>query len=127
MLWVTVVNRELLRLDRDWIPEGDGYSLYIRPTGISTQASVGVGASESAKLFIILSPVGPYYPGASSSSHCLPRYRWHKCLPVCCPPVCCPCAEGFNPVKLYATDKFVRAWPGGTGGYKLGSYVVASQ
>lgn len=66
MLCVTVDNRELLRLDRDWIPEGDGYSLYIRPTGISTQASVGVGASESAKLFIILSPVGPYYPGASS-------------------------------------------------------------
>ncbi|KAL7693444.1 putative aminotransferase class IV, branched-chain amino acid aminotransferase II [Plasmopara halstedii] len=82
---------ELLRLDKDWIPQGEGYSLYIRPTGISTQASIGVGASEKAKLFIILSPVGPYYP------------------------------EGFNPVKLVANDRYIRAWPGGTGGFKVGA------
>lgn len=34
--------KELLRLDQDWIPEGDGYSLYIRPTGISTHVRIGV-------------------------------------------------------------------------------------
>ena len=28
--------------------------------------------------------------------------------------------EGFNPVKLYADDKFVRAWPGGNGNTKIG-------
>jgi branched-chain amino acid aminotransferase len=28
---------------------------------------------------------------------------------------------GFKPVKLLATTTDVRAWPGGTGGYKLGS------
>ncbi|TDH73908.1 hypothetical protein CCR75_008077 [Bremia lactucae] len=83
--------QELLRLDKDWVPQGEGYSLYIRPTGISTQASIGVGVSEKAKLFIILSPVGPYYP------------------------------EGFNPVKLLASDRYIRAWPGGTGGFKVGA------
>lgn len=31
-----VLRRELIKLDRDWVPKGDGYSLYIRPTGIST-------------------------------------------------------------------------------------------
>ncbi|CAI5730282.1 unnamed protein product [Peronospora destructor] len=82
---------ELIRLDKDWVPTGEGYSLYIRPTGISTQASIGVGISKKAKLFIILSPVGPYYP------------------------------EGFNPVKLCANDRYIRAWPGGTGGYKVGA------
>ncbi|DAZ92625.1 TPA: hypothetical protein N0F65_011891 [Lagenidium giganteum] len=82
--------KELIRVDRDWVPTGDGYSLYIRPTGISTHPYIGVGASLKAKIFIILSPVGPYYP------------------------------EGFNPVKLYANDLYVRAWPGGTGNYKVG-------
>ena len=28
--------KELVLLDRDWIPSGEGYSLYLRPTGIST-------------------------------------------------------------------------------------------
>jgi len=28
--------KELVRLDRDWVPQGKGYSLYIRPCMIST-------------------------------------------------------------------------------------------
>jgi len=34
-------------------------------------------------------------------------------------------STGFKPVKLYATTKDVRAWPGGTGGFKLGSNYAA--
>ena len=34
-------------------------------------------------------------------------------------------STGFKPVKLLATTKDVRAWPGGTGGYKLGSNYAA--
>ncbi|RLN95944.1 hypothetical protein DYB28_000887 [Aphanomyces astaci] len=30
--------RKLILLDKSWIPQGDGYSLYIRPTGVSTHA-----------------------------------------------------------------------------------------
>ncbi|RHY83883.1 hypothetical protein DYB35_005332 [Aphanomyces astaci] len=29
---------KLILLDQSWIPQGDGYSLYIRPTGVSTHA-----------------------------------------------------------------------------------------
>ena len=82
--------KQLLRVDKEWVPAGDGFSLYIRPTGISTHPFLGVGPSANARLFVILSPVGPYYP------------------------------EGFKPVSLKAETNYVRAWPGGTGDAKVG-------
>ncbi|KAM9955859.1 hypothetical protein ACTFIW_002064 [Dictyostelium discoideum] len=88
---VVELIKKLCVLDKDWIPEGKGYSLYLRPTLIATQNSLGVGASNSALMFVIASPVGPYYP------------------------------EGFKPVKLIADDQYVRAWAGGSGAFKLGS------
>lgn len=36
--------KELVLLDRDWIPSGEGYSLYLRPTGISTHVRDHPGA-----------------------------------------------------------------------------------
>ncbi|EGG20728.1 branched-chain amino acid aminotransferase [Cavenderia fasciculata] len=83
--------KKLVLIDKDWIPEGKGFSLYLRPTMIATQKSLGVGASSSALMFVIASPVGPYYP------------------------------EGFKPVRLLADDRYIRAWIGGSGAYKLGS------
>lgn len=83
--------KKLVMLDEKWIPSEKGYSLYLRPTMIGTQEALGVGPSSDALLFVICSPVGPYY------------------------------ASGFKPVQLYATTEFVRAAPGGTGGYKLGA------
>jgi len=82
--------KALLRLERDWIPSEKGFSLYIRPTLIGTHGELGVAPSTSAKFFVVLSPVGPYYP------------------------------EGWKAVKLLADDKYVRAWPGGTGFSKIG-------
>ncbi|CAN0342379.1 unnamed protein product, partial [Laminaria digitata] len=52
---------KLVLEDADWIPEGDGYSLYLRPTAVSTHPFLGVSPAEMIKLFVILSPVGPYY------------------------------------------------------------------
>lgn len=52
---------------------------------------MGVGPPGSALLYIIASPVGPYYP------------------------------TGFRAVSLEATDYAVRAWPGGVGDKKLGA------
>ena len=69
---------------------GDGYSLYVRPTAVSTHPFLGVGPSASCKMYTICSPAGPYYP------------------------------EGFNAVSLFADKRHVRAWPGGTGGNKVG-------
>jgi branched-chain amino acid aminotransferase len=34
---------ELVKMEKDWIPEGRGYSMYIRPTMIATTAALGVG------------------------------------------------------------------------------------
>eukprot|EP01092_Planopodium_desertum_P011521 TRINITY_DN5248_c0_g1_i1.p1 TRINITY_DN5248_c0_g1~~TRINITY_DN5248_c0_g1_i1.p1 ORF type:complete len:406 (+),score=49.98 TRINITY_DN5248_c0_g1_i1:41-1258(+) len=82
--------KELLKIEKEWIPEGRGYSMYIRPTAIGTEPSLGVGPSHHSMIFVLLSPVGPYYP------------------------------EGFKPVKLLADEKYVRAWPGGTGAFKVG-------
>jgi branched-chain amino acid aminotransferase len=82
--------KELIRLDESWIPEKEGYSLYIRPTAIGNSPFLGVHASEQVKVYVILSPVGPYYK------------------------------SGFKPVRLYADTKNVRAWPGGIGNAKVG-------
>jgi len=82
--------KELVRLDKNWIPKQKGYSLYVRPTIISTEETIGISVPKKVKLFVILSPVGPYYP------------------------------SGFAAVKLYANTKNVRAWPGGVGNVKAG-------
>lgn len=36
---------ELVRVDQDWIPSGEGYSLYIRPTCIATHPFLGLVSS----------------------------------------------------------------------------------
>ncbi|KAK1759689.1 mitochondrial branched-chain-amino-acid aminotransferase [Echria macrotheca] len=79
------------KLESRFIPEQRGYSLYLRPTMIGTQKTLGVGPPGSALLYVIASPVGPYYP------------------------------TGFKAVSLEATDYAVRAWPGGVGDKKLGA------
>lgn len=88
--------RALVREDQAFVPKGEGYSLYLRPACIGTQASVGVSVSDSCKLFVLCSPVGPYYP------------------------------TGFKPVNLLAEESAVRAWEGGTGETKIGAnYAIA--
>ncbi|EIW86504.1 branched-chain amino acid aminotransferase II [Coniophora puteana RWD-64-598 SS2] len=81
--------KQLIRLDKEWVPEAPGHSLYIRPTLIGTNGTLGVQPPTEALLFVICSPVGPYYP------------------------------TGFKPVPLYGTTEYIRAAPGGTGAYKL--------
>lgn len=79
------------KLEQRFIPSEHGYSLYLRPTIIGTQKTLGVGPPGSALLYVIASPVGPYYP------------------------------TGFKAISLEATDYAVRAWPGGVGDKKLGA------
>ncbi|KAG5180349.1 branched chain amino acid aminotransferase [Tribonema minus] len=81
---------ELLSVDADWVPRGEGYALYLRPTAISTTPSIGVAPARRVKLYVIASPCGPYYK------------------------------EGFVPVKLYADTTYTRSWPGGAGYTKTG-------
>ncbi|MEI9942677.1 MAG: branched-chain amino acid aminotransferase [Chitinophagaceae bacterium] len=53
--------RQLIALDKNWIPSKEEHSLYIRPIMFSTDAMLGVRPSDSYKFLILLSPTGPYY------------------------------------------------------------------
>ncbi|MBI9091996.1 MAG: branched-chain amino acid aminotransferase [Desulfobacterium sp.] len=88
--------KTLLKLEKNWIPETMGTSLYIRPTVIATDPYLGVRASETYRFFIILSPVGAYY------------------------------AAGFNPVNIWISKDHVRAVRGGIGEFKTAANYAAS-
>ncbi|NML23045.1 branched-chain amino acid aminotransferase [Pseudoflavitalea sp. G-6-1-2] len=53
--------RQLIELDKNWIPNLTDHSLYIRPFMFSSDEVIGVKASDTYKFMIILSPTGPYY------------------------------------------------------------------
>ena len=94
--YATKAIKELVKLDKDWVPKEKGTSLYIRPFIIATEAHLGVSPSKNYKFIIILSPVGAYYK------------------------------EGINPVKIAVENKYVRAVAGGTGEAKTGGNYAAS-
>jgi branched-chain amino acid aminotransferase len=52
----------LVDLDRDWIPEGGDFSLYLRPLMFATDEVFGVQVSKKYRFLIFTGPVGPYYP-----------------------------------------------------------------
>lgn len=51
----------LIDLDKNWIPETAGSSLYIRPFMFSADEYIGIKASENFTFMVILCPVGSYY------------------------------------------------------------------
>ncbi len=53
--------KELVKLDRSWIPAKDGSALYIRPFMFSTDAYIGVKPSDTYKFMIFTCPVDQYY------------------------------------------------------------------
>jgi branched-chain amino acid aminotransferase len=53
--------RQLVALDKNWIPQQADHSLYIRPFMFSSDELIGVRPSEKYKFMIIMSPTGPYY------------------------------------------------------------------
>ena len=53
--------KELLKVERRWVPTQKGTALYIRPTMISDEPFLGVHAASEYLFFIILSPVGAYF------------------------------------------------------------------
>jgi len=53
--------RELIALDRKWIPTTKGSSLYIRPFMFSADEYIGIRPSLAFTYMVILSPVGFYY------------------------------------------------------------------
>ena len=53
--------RQLIALDKEWIPAKKDHSLYIRPVMFAADTVLGVRPSENYKFLILLSPTGPYY------------------------------------------------------------------
>ncbi|XP_073400116.1 branched-chain-amino-acid aminotransferase, cytosolic isoform X2 [Dendrobates tinctorius] len=82
---------KLIDVDRAWVPESSAASLYVRPVFIGTEPSLGVKRPSKAMIYVILSPVGPYFSSGA-----------------------------FTPISLWADPKYVRAWKGGTGDSKIG-------
>lgn len=88
--------RQLVQVDSDWVPSARGASLYIRPTLIGTESFLGVRPAEKYLFFIITCPVGAYY------------------------------AEGFNPIKIWVEEEYIRAAAGGLGAIKAGANYASS-
>jgi branched-chain amino acid aminotransferase len=53
--------KELLNIDRNWVPPSKEISLYIRPLMFATDEYIGIKTSESYKFLIMTLPVGAYY------------------------------------------------------------------
>ncbi|MCF8710238.1 branched-chain amino acid aminotransferase [Rhizorhapis sp. SPR117] len=85
----------LVRIDSDWIPEGDG-SLYLRPFMFASETFLGVRPASEYIFCVIACPVGPYFKG------------------------------GKKPIKVWVSDAYTRAAPGGTGTAKCGGNYAAS-
>lgn len=77
--------KQLVEMEKDWVPHSEGTSLYIRPFIFAVDPYVGVKPADHYLFMIILSPSGAYY------------------------------STGLNPVKIYVEEKYVRAVRGGTG------------
>ncbi len=88
--------RELIAIDRAWVPSGGESSLYLRPFMIATEVGLGVRPSNRYIYSLIASPAGPYFPG------------------------------GIQPVSVWWSTEYVRAAPGGTGAAKTGGNYAAS-
>ncbi len=88
--------KQLVTLEKDWVPSAPNTSLYIRPYIFATDIHIGVHASHTYQFCIILSPVGPYY------------------------------ATGLAPVSIMIEEEDVRAVRGGTGFTKCGGNYAAS-
>ena len=92
-------TKALVDVERDWIPEKAGTSLYIRPFIIADDPFLGVHAAGHYLFVIICSPVGPYYdtPGGA-----------------------------LVPTSIFVEEKYVRAAVGGVGFAKVGGNYAAS-
>jgi len=52
---------ELVRVDRDWVPQGEGSALYLRPLLYATDEVVGVRPSQTYRFAVMTSPANKYY------------------------------------------------------------------
>ncbi|HET7414084.1 MAG TPA: branched-chain amino acid aminotransferase [Arthrobacter sp.] len=88
--------RQLVEVDKGWIPTGEGESLYLRPYMFATEAFLGVRPSREVSYRVIASPAGNYFGGE------------------------------LKPVSIWLSRNYARAGRGGTGNAKCGGNYAAS-
>lgn len=88
--------KELIKVEKDWVPHSEGTSLYIRPFIFAADPFLGVHPAKKLYYIVILAPSGAYYKG------------------------------GLAPVKIYVEGSYVRAVRGGMGFAKTGGNYAAS-
>ena len=88
--------RELIAVEKDWVPHEKGTSLYIRPNYMGLDPFIGVAAAKEYVFYIMTGPVGAYY------------------------------AHGLSPVKILIEQEYVRAAKGGMGFAKTAGNYAAS-
>jgi branched-chain amino acid aminotransferase len=54
--------KQLIGVDRKWVPPGKGASLYIRPFMYASEAKFGVKPSDEYRFVVFTGPVGPVFP-----------------------------------------------------------------
>lgn len=88
--------RLLVDTDQNWVPDGEGQSLYLRPFMIATEEFLGVRPSHEVSFHLIASPAGNYFGGE------------------------------LKPVSIWVSRDYARAGIGGTGNAKCGGNYAAS-
>ncbi|HTJ90345.1 MAG TPA: branched-chain amino acid aminotransferase [Acidocella sp.] len=87
---------ELIRADRDWVPNDPNKSLYLRPFMFANEAFLGVRPAKTYIYAVIACPVGGYFKG------------------------------GAEAVSVWVSERYSRAAAGGTGAAKCGGNYAAS-
>lgn len=87
---------QLINLDRDWVPQSEGTSLYLRPTMISSTPALGAHSAHNFIYFVLCSPSGSYY------------------------------TNGMQPVRIRIEAFYARSVKGGMGRAKAGGNYAAS-
>lgn len=87
---------DLVRADQEWVPSGDGESLYLRPYMFASEAFLGVHAGGVVDYYVIASPSGAYF------------------------------THGLEPISIWVAQDFHRAGRGGTGFAKTGGNYASS-
>jgi branched-chain amino acid aminotransferase len=88
--------QQLVSIDRAWVPTGGETSLYLRPFMFGSDPFLGVRPSAEVTFCAIASPAGSYFP------------------------------NGVQPVRIWLSEEYTRAAPGGTGAAKASGNYAAS-
>ncbi len=88
--------RQIVAIDRDWFPDIEGGSLYLRPFMFASEAFLGVKPSSEYIYIVLASSVGGYFK------------------------------SGAPAISLWVSQDHTRAAPGGTGAAKCGGNYAAS-